>query len=290
MQSHFKNMATSLARLRPSMRVICRAQRRCLSESTSKDMIRKYGILMTGGPPDHLRSYGDYGQMMEDMLSSPVATNEEWHKWTCFENEFPREDELGEMTGIIITGSRFDAHGTDDWICRLREVIREVYHTPNCYGEYRRILGICFGHQIVSNALGGVSGPTEVGWQLGVQHIDFNDHFHAMFPPLKYISNLPILKLHQDQVHELPPDGTLLASSCNTPIEMYSVGENVLCVQGHPEFETEYLRKVVEHRHKDGKIPDEAKNICMRSTHDPESYKTIKSWNTLLRKWLVKEW
>merc|ERR1712154_462533 len=154
---------------------------------------------------------------------------------------------------------------------------------------YRRILGICFGHQIVSNALGGVSGPSKVGWQLGVQYINFNDNFHAMFPPLKYMSSLPILKLHQDQVHELPPEGTLLASSADTPIEMYCVGDNVLCVQGHPEFKTKYLRKVVEHRHENGAIPDENKNICMRSTHDQSTYKTIKSWNTLLRNWLIRK-
>jgi hypothetical protein len=42
---------------------------------------------------------------------------------------------------------------------------------------------------------------------------------------------LRLLQTHQDQVLELPPCATLLASSPNCPVEMYAIGDQVLCMQ-----------------------------------------------------------
>ena len=261
------------------------------SQSTVKQVEKKYGVLITGGPPDHIQQFGDYGDMMINMLgdNDNMSTNEKWSKYYCMHNEFPSNDELSDLSGVVVTGSRFDAHGNDEWICNLREIIRNLYSNKNKQNNYCRILGICFGHQLISNSLNGISGPTKVGWQLGVQHIDLNQEFYKLFPEFETndIKSLPILKLHQDQVHKLPTDAVLLASSCNTPIEMYRINDNVLCVQGHPEFDKDYLKQVIKYRNEGGIIPDENAQICMESIKDPSTYSNINLWHKLLRSWLI---
>ena len=252
------------------------------TSTKASNVIKKYGVMITGGPPDHIQQYGDYGDMMVKMLSDQNQANERWFKYYCLNNEFPSNEELRSLNGIVITGSKSDAHGQDEWICNLRTMIQQVYDENKC-----RILGICFGHQIISNALDGHSGPTQIGWQLGVQHITFNQEFYKIFPSIS-AETMPILKLHKDQVSKLPSNAILLASSCNTPIEMYSIRDNVLCIQGHPEFDMEYLKKVVECRNKDGIIPDENRNICMESMRDTESFSNITRWSSLLRSWLFE--
>ncbi len=282
-------MATSQSR-RVS-HYLYRYSQRWMSQSTTKRIQKKYGVLITGGPPDHIQQFGDYGDMMINMLSDTNTDNnidEKWIKYYCMNNQFPSNDELKDLSGVVVTGSRFDAHGKDEWICNLREIIRDLYFNKNNDNQYCRILGICFGHQLVSNALDGESGPTQIGWQLGVQHIELNKEFYKLFPSFNNIKSLPILKLHQDQVDKLPPNSILLASSCNTPIEMYKINENVLCVQGHPEFDTEYLKQVIQFRNEKGIIPDENAKICMESMKDPNTYSNINIWNSLLRSWLVQ--
>ena len=258
------------------------------SQATAKQIEKKFGVLITGGPPAHIQQFGDYGDMMIDMLTNNDDHNQKWSKYYCMDNEFPSNDDLRDLSGVVITGSRFDAHGKDEWICNLREIIKDLYSNKNNKNKYCRILGICFGHQLISNALDGISGPSNAGWQLGIQHIQFNQQFHKLFPSMNNIQSLPILKLHRDQVHKLPSNSVLLASSCSTPIEMYSIGDNVLCVQGHPEFETEYLRQVVEYRNSDGIIPDENKEICMQSINDPNTFSNVKRWHNLLSSWLTQ--
>eukprot|EP01083_Nonionella_stella_P096542 271430_1 len=296
-------MATKLYGHRIRRVMIAKQLHRHNHKRWSSTTNKKYGVLVTGGPPDHIQQFGDYGDMMINMLSDSTQKNESWHKYYCFDNQFPSDDELQDLSGVVITGSRFEAHGSDPWICKLRDVIRHLYDNvtsgscgtqlngvngverPNC-----RILGICFGHQIVSNALDGESGPTDIGWQLGVQHIALNEDFYKMFPLITSPS-LPILKLHQDQVTKLPPNATVLASSWNVPIEMYHIGDNVLCVQGHPEFDNEYLKEVVIHRNRDEIISDENTDICLESIRTETgfyTYSNIMQWNGLLRSWLVR--
>eukprot|EP01084_Bolivina_argentea_P072497 131636_1 len=303
---------------RPLMATNCSHRIRCAmtqnlhrhNQRWTSTTSKQYGVLVTGGPPEHIQQFGDYGDMMINMLSDKTQKNESWTKYYCFDDEFPSDDELQNLSGVVITGSRFDAQGHDPWICKLRDLIRRVHDKGIRSRETKlndvnginringinggeshtcRILGICFGHEIVSNALDGESGPTESGWQLGVQHIALNDDFYKQFPSITSPS-LPILKLHHDQVTKLPSNATVLASSWNVPFEMYNIGDNVLCVQGHPEFDAKYLGQVVQYRNNDETIPDKNTIICMESIRmtDCYTYSGVTQWNSLLRSWLVR--
>jgi hypothetical protein len=131
--------------------------------------------------------------------------------------------------GLIITGSKFDAHvcRLEPWGVQLTELVL------NCYARRQKILGICFGHQFLSWIFGGSSQRAPNGWEVGLKRI----HLTAAFNRLLCRVGLPfdavhILQFHQDQVLTVPSQAVLLASSSGCMVEAYSVDDNVLCFQG----------------------------------------------------------
>jgi len=59
-------------------------------------------------------------------------------------------------------------------------------------------------------------------------------------------ASLAIIKCHRDEVLELPESATLLATSEVCQVEMFSLGDHFLCIQGHPEYNKEILFEIVD--------------------------------------------
>ena len=133
--------------------------------------------------------------------------------------ELPDADRsLGEYDGFVITGSRHDAHGDERWLEDLRAYVRHLVKNR------KRVLGICFGHQLVANALGGASGRSEVGMQMGLREVMPTDAMRRAWYASGLLdapgSTYHVHQLHQDQVLRLPESATLLASTPHTPVEV----------------------------------------------------------------------
>jgi len=95
------------------------------------------------------------------------------------------------------------------------------------------------------------------------------------------------MESHRDQVLELPPTAQLLASSAHTPIEMYRIGSNILCLQGHPEFYESYLLELINNRTKDGNISHEVSKPAIESVGMFPVYK--EKFRTLIHKFVNTE-
>ncbi len=153
-----------------------------------------------------------------------------------------------ECDAYVITGSPSGAYDSDPWIVALREFIREGA-AAGC-----KFVGICFGHQILAQALGGEVQKANVGWGLGLKR----QAVIAQKPWMKgQQEKMDLYFAHQDQVIVLPPGAELLGGSDFCPIGMYAIDEQILGIQGHPEFTERHIRDVIVQRELHG-FQDEA--------------------------------
>lgn len=153
------------------------------------------------------------------------------------------------LQGIVITGSAAGVYENHTWLDPLRAFIRDAYQakTP--------MLGICFGHQIMADALGGEVRKSEKGWGIGrhVYRLTGNPDFMSGMP-----QEVAIAASHQDQVITAPTCSTVFLSSNFTPNAglIYDNGAAV-SMQPHPEFEQDYSKALVELRRNDPLNDDE---------------------------------
>ena len=177
------------------------------------------GILQTGESPDALRAdMGDYPDFFETLLAGKGLT---FRRWAVLRNDFPAS--VTDCDGWLITGSRFGAYEPHDWIPPLEDFIRAAYaaHVP--------VVGICFGHQIIAQAMGGKVERYDGGWAVGPQEYDFDGQ------------TIRMNAWHRDQVTELPEGAEVCASNefCQNAALVY--GDQAFTIQAHPEFKDEFI-------------------------------------------------
>ena len=103
-----------------------------------------------------------------------------------------------------------------------------------------KTLGVCFGHQLLAVALGGIVERSEKGWGAGVMPANVVHKVPWMKNHLN--DGYDILYSHQDQVTRLPIDATLIATSEFCPNNTYCIHDIVFSMQGHPEFTRDYAK------------------------------------------------
>ncbi|KTD20208.1 glutamine amidotransferase, class I [Legionella lansingensis] len=144
-----------------------------------------------------------------------------------------------EADAYLITGSR---HGVNDdfpWITNLEEFIRQLHQVQ------KKVIGVCFGHQLIAKALGGKVIKSPNGWGIGMSINKIIQKKNWMIPAQ---DNLNLLVSHQDQVIEPPKEAEILAQSDFCPFYMMQINENLFTIQGHPEYSKAYTQAIIEDR------------------------------------------
>ena len=201
----------------------------------------KIGILETGEVNPKLEpKYGTYGSMFKSLLKN-VFPDANYVFFNVLRNEFPTT--VQEVSLWVITGSYHGVYEKLTWIDTLKTFIVKSLE------KSVPILGVCFGHQILADAMGGKVEKFKNGWGLGV-------HEYKVYQKTKWIS--PIndsykgYAMHQDQVILKPPNSKCLAGSdfCQNAILTYGEDSNplALSIQSHPEFTKEYTRELIKLR------------------------------------------
>ena len=194
----------------------------------------KIGILEPGLPPEELApSFGNYPSMVESWLGE---INAEYQSWTVLNGKFPSSPDEADLW--VITGSKFGVYEDHDWIAPLEDFIRA------CKAEHKLMVGICFGHQIIAQALGGKVAQAGKGWGLGINHYAVtSDWPEALKPSFETMS---LQAYHQDQVLEAPEGTKTIASSefCENAALWYP--DFAITVQGHPEFRKDYSTALIK--------------------------------------------
>jgi GMP synthase-like glutamine amidotransferase len=179
---------------------------------------------------------GDYRQMFADLFRRHAPQL----KLVFFDvrnSEFPASADVCD--GYLATGSRFSAYDDEAWIRELKAFVRRLRDAEKPF------VGICFGHQILAEALGGKVVKAPQGWGIGVHGLNIIKS-EAWMQPEQAICNLQYS--HRDQVQRLPENSVVLGESDHCPVAMFRVGEKMLGIQGHPEFPAAYVEALVRGR------------------------------------------
>ncbi|CAE6468577.1 unnamed protein product [Rhizoctonia solani] len=180
------------------------------------------------------------------------------HGYDVVHQVYPDEAKLETYDGVVLTGSASSAYAPLPWIPPLLEFVARV---TTKYPKIK-ILGICFGHQIIARALGGQCVPNEKGWEVGVFDVQLNKLGEELFGR----KELRIHQMHRDHVPDThtPPGfeiiGATPACANQGMILRYPDakgkigydGVHIFTVQGHPEFHESIISKIVDARELNG--------------------------------------
>lgn len=222
------------------------------------------GILNTDDlTPEVEKEFGNYNLMFEKLFLNYSVI---FKHYQVTQDVFPAD--LNECDAYLITGSKFSVYEKLPWIIKLTEFILQLYQSNI------KLIGICFGHQLVAQALGGSVLKSSKGWGLGAIESKVICHKTWMEPRL---TSFNLLVTHQDQVEVLPEHATSFASNdfCrNSGFEL----NNILTFQGHPEYSKKYLLYIINKR----------RDIIGESTYiDAKASLNLKTDESIIANWIV---
>ena len=171
--------------------------------------------------------WGSYAAMFERLLRRAGYPGE-LQTFSARHGQYPAS--FDSYDAVLLTGSRADAFCDEAWVLELRQRV------TNLLAQKKKLIGVCFGHQLIAHCLGAKVARAPQGWGMGRTAYIWHEPSHFS----DGAEQVTLLASHQDQVMELPQGARLLASNAHCPIAAYAIGQHVLCIQPHPEFEPEY--------------------------------------------------
>lgn len=201
----------------------------------------KIGILETGEISDDLKGkHGDYPSMFKNLLHA-IDPSVNFFGVKVLDGKLPESPQ--DADGWIITGSKFGVYEDLPWISTLKNFIKASVE------QKVPLAGICFGHQILAEALGGAVEKSHKGWGLGVHDYSIEARPSWMEGSDSGFSGHAV---HQDQVVKLPESATAIATSEFCPFAALVYGDpespDALSVQSHPEFSADLIDDLIEIR------------------------------------------
>ena len=218
-------------------------------------------ILETGRPPaDLVAEHGDYVDQFRVLLGEGVTTR----RFDVQAGELPDDPE--SFAGTIVTGSAAGVYEDLPWIEPLAEWLRDARGKT-------RLVGICFGHQILAHAFGGRVEQSDRGWGVGLHAYEVTGDEVWMQPSALSLS---IPASHQDQVVALADGARVIAASPFTPHAGLAWDDDAISFQCHPEFEPSFAAALTEGRR--GRIAEHLVDEAQASLQRPNDRAVLSAW------------
>jgi len=184
--------------------------------------------------------FGDYVDMIQHMFEV-IDDTFDFDVFDVRQGHYPQDRKVYDF--YITTGSKAGVYDDLAWIEPFVKFIQQLYK------EQKKLIGICFGHQIMAKALQCEVEKSEKGWGIGmaVNRIIATPDWMPN-KELEQKSSLNILVSHQDQVMTLTSDALVIAESEFCPYFVVQWNKHFLSIQGHPEWDADYSRTRINDR------------------------------------------
>lgn len=246
---------------------------RYMPENGHKDDVVRLMVLETDEPHPHTQNEkGSFGEILHHHMSKAgedhhpplgIETDQVFIVTEKPHGRLPKIEEFDNFDGLLITGSMFDAHGNNQWILDLLELLKELWvKKPDFH-----FTGVCFGHQILSRLLGAEVGPAPTGdWELGHSVIELNSIGQRLFRTKDTMVYLH--QMHQDQVVSPPSHKTangllkedqevhVWGRSDHTEVQGLYIENRLFTTQAHLAFDEDMVKRQIQMRVESGGIKD----------------------------------
>jgi GMP synthase-like glutamine amidotransferase len=217
----------------------------------------KVAVLETGYPPAPLAErFGDYPAMFARLLGPGF----EIERFDVLAGELPG---AAAHNAYLITGSPAGVYDPLPWIEPLEQFIRAA--------NGAKMIGVCFGHQVMAQALGGEVIKSPKGWGAGL-------HRYTVIRDEPWIDTggtIAIPASHQDQVVVQPPNTEVVAASDFTPFAALAWTDRpAISFQFHPEFTPEFAKALIDKRYDN--IPNS--DAAIASLDAPNDNEVVAGW------------
>ncbi len=210
--------------------------------------------------------FGHYPEMIRKMFQ-PFDGPFEFAAFDCQKGYLPEDINTYDL--YITTGSKASVYEDKPWIQQLIRFVEQLDK------HEKKLIGICFGHQIIAMACKGMVEKSQKGWGIGVavNHLFATPGWMSEIKP-----ELNVIVSHQDQVITLPEHALVIAGNDFCPFFMVQWSDHFLSIQGHPEWNKAYSRTLINER---------------RAIIDPERIEaglaslTIEPDNRLFVRWIL---
>ncbi len=231
-------------------------------------MVKRIGILNAIDPARSQVNWGDSSIAVYTRFLRRGGMQAEIIPYDAALGQLPQDS--SECEAYLITGSPSGVYDPDPWISNLSAFVLAARASE------KKLVGICFGHQLLAHTLGGRAEKAAQGWGLGQKSLALLDHAPWMGarPP-----SINLYFAHQDQVVALPPGAQNLANNDFVAVGMFQMDGQVLGIQGHPEFDRSIISQIIAN--KESSVPDEVRTTAERSLTNgvPD--------NDLVGRWIV---
>ena len=206
----------------------------------------RIGLLLCGDLPEKYSSIaGEFPEWLGTLLGDdgpPLVV------FDATVGDLPKDP--SDCDAYIISGSASSVYDDEAWIRDLEEFVRDVARSDV------PVFGICFGHQVLAEALGGTVERAENGWGIGVHTMRVIEERSWMDPQ---IESIDLMMSHQDQVVGLPNNAVVLGSSDHCENYLVEFTPIAVGIQGHPEFPASFARALYEDKRESvGSLADDA--------------------------------
>lgn len=164
---------------------------------------------------------------------------EDGHSWDAIElDEGEALPPIDGYDGLWVLGGPMDVWQKDahPWLKEEKAYIQDAVE-----GRGLPFLGLCLGHQLLAEALGGAVGPSEVP-EIGVMDVMLTEDGASGVFLDGVPERFPCLQWHSAEITQLPPGGQVLATSPDCAVQAMKWGPRAYSAQFHVEVEADTVQ------------------------------------------------